>query len=155
MAAAAAAGLSVVSALLVFLGALAARIAGRLPAESFIALASKQGMANRRAVMLRTLALGVGIAGITGVIAVQQSLDSAFRTQIPEKAPDLVLLDVQAPQVERIRQIVAETPALDGLQATPFMRTRMLAVNGVPVEEALVNPDKDWVIEETQLFWSA
>ncbi len=156
MAAAAAAGLSVVSALLVFLGALAARIAGRLPAESFIALASKQGMANRRAVMLRTLALGVGIAGITGVIAVQQSLDSAFRTQIPEKAPDLVLLDVQAPQVERIRQIVAETPALGGLQATPFMRTRMLAVNGVPVEEALVNPDKDWVIEGDRSFsWSA
>jgi putative ABC transport system permease protein len=152
----AAAGLAVMAGLLVFLGRAVARAARHLPAVRFIALVTKQGISDARAVMLRTLALGIGIAGITGVISVQQSLQTAFATQIPEKAPDMVLLDVQSAQVARIRSIVAETQALGGLQATPFMRTRLLAVNGVPAEQALVNPDKDWVIEGDRSFsWSS
>lgn len=156
MAVAAALGLTVVAGLLAGLGLLIARAAFRLPADGFLALAVRQGFAAPRAVMLRTVALGIGIAGITGVVAVQHSLQTAFETQIPTRAPDLVLLDVQAPQVERIRAQVAETPELGGLQATPFMRTRLLEVNGRPVEEALVNPDKDWVIEGDRSFsWAA
>jgi putative ABC transport system permease protein len=156
MATGAAIGLALLASLLTLLGAGVARAAERLPATQFMALAIKQGLTNTRAVMLRTLALGIGIAGITGVVAVQQSLQVAFETQIPEKAPDLVLLDVQPSQVEQIRTVVSNTPALGGLQATPFMRTRILAVNGVAAEEALVNPDKDWVIEGDRSFsWSA
>ncbi|WP_420402788.1 ABC transporter permease [Nisaea sp.] len=156
MAAAAAGGLVLVAVLLAGLGALIARGAGYLPGRDFLALSIRQGLGSRRSVILRTLALGIGIAGITGVVATQHSLQSAFETQIPEKAPDIVLLDVQAAQVERIRQQVAGTPGLGGLQATPFMRTRLLRVNGRPVEEALVNPDKDWVIEGDRSFsWAA
>lgn len=156
MAVAAALGLIAVAGLLAGLGVLVARGARRLPSDGFLALAIRQGFASSRAVMLRTVALGIGIAGITGVIAIQHSLQNAFETQIPTKAPDLVLLDVQAAQVERIRTHVADTPALDGLQATPFMRTRLLRVNGMPVEEALVNPDKDWVIDGDRSFsWAA
>lgn len=156
MAVAAAGGLAVVAGLLALLGALIARAAGRLPARSFLALAVRQGFESRRAVMLRTVALGIGIAGITGVVAVQHSLQAAFETQIPEKAPDLVLLDVQAAQVAPIRARVEGDPALGGLQATPFMRTRLLEVNGRPVEEALVDPEKDWVIDGDRSFsWAA
>lgn len=156
MAMAAALGLIAVAGLLAGLGVLLARAATLLPSDGFLGLAVRQGFASTRAVMLRTVALGIGIAGITGVIAVQHSLQNAFETQIPTKAPDIVLLDVQAAQVERIRTRVAETQGLDGLQATPFMRTRLLRVNGTPVEEALVNPDKDWVIEGDRSFsWAA
>jgi putative ABC transport system permease protein len=156
MAALAAVGLALVAGLLAVCGGWIARAAQRLPAGQFMSLAVKQGLTSSRAVMLRTLALGIGIAGITGVFAVQQSLQTAFETQIPEKAPDLVLLDVQAPQVDRIRAIVADTPELGELQATPFMRTRLLAVNDVPAEQVLVNPDKDWVIEGDRSFsWAA
>ncbi|WPZ32332.1 FtsX-like permease family protein [Thalassobaculum sp. OXR-137] len=156
MAVAAAGGLAAVAVLLALLGAAIAGAAGRIPANGFLALAVRQGFDSRRAVMLRTVALGIGIAGITGVVAVQHSLQAAFETQIPEKAPALVLLDVQAPQVELISTRVADDPALGGLQATPFMRTRLLKVNGRPVEEALVDPDKDWVIDGDRSFsWSA
>lgn len=156
MAALAAAGLALVAGILVLLGAGIARVGRHLPARRFLALTIKQGLTSPGPVMLRTLALGIGITGITGVVATQQSLQTAFETQIPEKAPDLVLLDVQPSQVDLIRATVSETPALDGLQATPFMRTRILAVNGVPAEQALVNPEKDWVIEGDRSFsWTA
>ena len=156
MAAGAAIGLALVAAVLSLLGRWVARLARGLPAARFLALIVKHGLTSTKAVMLRTLALGIGIAGITGVVAVQQSLQTAFETQIPTKAPDVVLLDVQAAQVERIRARVADTTGLGGLQATPFMRTRLLAVNGVPADQALVNPDKDWVIEGDRSFsWTA
>ena len=156
MAVVAAIGLTVAAGVLALLGLLIARWIRRVRTEGFLSLAIKQGFDSSRAVVLRTVALGVGVAGITGVVAIQQSLQTAFETQIPQKAPDLVLLDVQAAQVERIRETVAETDALVGLQATPFMRTRLLKVNGRPVEEALVNPDKDWVINGDRSFsWAA
>ncbi len=156
MALAATGGLVAVACLLALLGVLIARAADRIPSRHFLALAVRQGFDSRRAVILRTVALGIGIAGITGVVAVQHTLQAAFETQIPEKAPDLVLLDVQAPQVEPIRARVDADPTLGGLQATPFMRTRLLQVNGRPVEEALVNPDKDWVIDGDRSFsWTA
>jgi len=156
MAAAAAVGLGGAAVLLALFGSLIARAVRRVRSAGFLSLAVKQGFESSRAVMLRTVALGIGVAGITGVVAVQHSLQAAFATQIPEKAPDLVLLDVQAPQVAWIRDSVAENPALGGLQATPFMRTRLLKVNGRPVEEALVNPDKDWVIDGDRSFsWTA
>jgi putative ABC transport system permease protein len=156
MAAAATAGLAAVAGILAVLGNLIARGAAALRTHRFLPMAIKQGLSASRAVMLRTIALGIGIAGITGVVAIQHSLKSAFETQIPEKAPDIVLLDVQAAQVQQIRDRVAETPGLGGLQATPFMRTRLLRVNGQPVEQALVNPDKDWVIEGDRSFsWTA
>ncbi|SDG35871.1 ABC transporter permease [Thalassobaculum litoreum] len=156
MAVVAALGLAAVAGLLALFGSLIARGVRRVPSVRFLSLAVKQGFDSQRAVMLRAVALGIGIAGITGVVAVQHSLQAAFETQIPQKAPDLVLLDVQAAQVERIRDRVASTPALGELQATPFMRTRLLEVNGRPVEEALVDPDKDWVIEGDRSFsWTA
>lgn len=156
MAVVASLGLAAVAGLLALFGSLIARGVRRVPSVRFLALAVKQGFDSRRAVMLRCVALGIGIAGITGVVAVQHSLQAAFETQIPQKAPDLVLLDVQPAQVERIRGYVANSPALGELQATPFMRTRLLQVNGRPVEQALVDPDKDWVIEGDRSFsWTA
>lgn len=156
MATVAALGLAAVAGLLALFGSLIARGVRRVPTVKFLSLAVKQGFDSPRAVMLRAIALGIGIAGITGVIAVQHSLQAAFETQIPQKAPDIVLLDVQAAQVERIRDQVASSTALDGLQATPFMRTRLLEVNGQPVEDALVDPDKDWVIEGDRSFsWAS
>ncbi len=156
MAVVAAAGLAVSAGLLALSGNLIARGVRRVRSAGFLSLAVKQGFHSSRTVMLRTVALGIGVAGITGVVAVQHSLQTAFETQIPQKAPDLVLLDVQAPQVAWIRDSVAETSTLGGLQATPFMRTRLLKVNGRPVEDALVNPDKDWVIDGDRSFsWTA
>lgn len=156
LAAVAAAGLLGVAAVLAALGAVVAARVRRVRPRGFIAMVVQQGLAVPHSVALRTLALGIGIAGITAVVGVQHSLQRAFETQIPDRAPDLVLLDVQPGQVGRIRDRVARSPGLGGLQASPFMRARLLGVNDRPVEEALVRPDKAWVIEGDRSFsWTA
>ena len=104
----------------------------------------------------RTVAIGVGIVGITAIVSAQSSLSRALTRELPERVPDLVLIDVQPSQVEDIRSRVAADPTLGGLQADPFMRMTIIAINGVPAADALRRADKSWVIEGDRSFsWTA
>ncbi len=148
----AAAGMAVAAGLLGFGGWVLARIAARRQPQGFVGIVAAQGLAVTGATATKALAIGIGIAGITAVVSSQVSLEQALRAELPDRIPDLVLLDIQPDQVPAIRQRIADDPALGGLQATPNMRANILAVNGVPAEEALVNPDKSWVIEGDRSF---
>ena len=124
--------------------------------KGFIGMVTRQGLSNAGAAATRAVAIGVGIAGITAIVAAQSSLERALRAELPEKVPDLVLIDVQPDQVEPVRGRIANDPALGGLQANPFMRAQITAVNGVPAADALVREDKSWTIEGDRSFsWTA
>ena len=156
LAAVAAAGLAITAGLLGLGGWMLARFAARQEPQGFVGFVAVQGLALPGATATKALAIGIGIAGITAVVASQTSLEKALRAELPDRIPDLVLLDIQPDQVPDIRQRITDDPALGGLQATPNMRANILAVNGVPAEEALVNPDKSWVIEGDRSFsWAA
>ncbi len=86
----------------------------------------------------------------------QSSFQTALIMELPERIPDLVLIDVQKDQAAELEARIADTSDLFGLQSMPNLRTLMLAVNGVPAEEALVLPEKAWVIEGDRSFsWAA
>jgi len=156
LAAVAAAGLAITAGLLGLGGWMLARIAARRQPQGFVCFVAAQGLALPGATATKALAIGIGIAGITAVVASQTSLEKALRAELPDRIPDLVLLDIQPDQVPAIRQRIDDDPALGGLQATPNMRANILAVNGVSAEEALVDPDKSWVIEGDRSFsWAA
>lgn len=150
------AGLAGAVAVLALAAAGLARVAPLMTPVGFVGVVICQGLSKVGPVATRAVAIGVGIAGITAIVAAQSSLETALRAELPERIPDLVLIDVQPDQVDDIRGRIDENPALGGLQANPFMRMTITAVNGVPAEEALVRPDKSWVIEGDRSFsWSA
>jgi putative ABC transport system permease protein len=152
----AALGMAVAAAILGAAGWGLATLVGRQKPRGFISLLTVQGLSQPGAAAMKALAIGIGIAGVTAVLGAQSSLDRSLRAEIPAKAPDLVLIDVQPDQVDVLRQRVGDDPALGGLQTNPFMRARILAVNGTPAEEALVRQDKSWVIEGDRSFsWAA
>ncbi len=156
LAAVAAAGLVVTAGLLGLGGWLLARFAAGRQPDGFVGFVAIQGLALPGATATKALAIGIGIAGITAVVASQASLETALRAELPDRIPDLVLLDIQPDQVPGIRARIEGDAALGGLQATPNMRAQILAVNDVPAEDALVNPDKSWVIEGDRSFsWAA
>ena len=155
LAATAAAGLAAAALALGVAGWLLALLATRRNPRSFLGLVARQGLAVPGAAATKALALGIGIAGITAVIAAQNSLEGSLRSDLPSRAPDLVLIDVQPDQVERIRDRVESATGLGRLEATPFMRARILRVNGKPAEEQIVDPSERWVIEGDRSFsWS-
>ncbi len=152
----AAGGLSVIALVLSGGGWALARLAGSLKPRGFIAVVARQGLVNANAVAMRAVAIGIGIAGITAIVATQNSLEQGMRAELPVIIPDLVLIDVQPNQVEDVKRRVAANPSLGGLQANPFMRMTLTAVNGVPAEDALLRDDKSWVIEGDRSFsWTA
>jgi putative ABC transport system permease protein len=155
LAATAAGGLAVAALALGVAGWLLALLATRRNPRSFLGLVARQGLAVPGAAATKALALGIGIAGITAVIAAQNSLEGSLRSDLPSRAPDLVLIDVQPDQVDRIRARVQDTAGLGRLEATPFMRARILQVNGKPAEQQIVDPSERWVIEGDRSFsWS-
>lgn len=156
LAAIAATGLALVAGLLGLAGWGLARLASRREPSGFFGVTVRNGLAAPGAAATKALAVGVGIAGITAIVAAQSSLEHALRGELPAKVPDLILIDVQPHQVAPLRAKIAAIAELGGVQATPFMRATILAVNGVPAGEALVDPDKSWVIEGDRSFsWSA
>lgn len=156
LAAAAAAGLVLAAAVLGLCGWVLARFAMRRQPRGFVGRVAMHGLAIPGAVATKAVAIGIGIAGVTAIIAAQNSLEVSLRAELPERIPDLVLLDIQPHQVEMVRARIDGDPGLGDLQASPFMRATILKVNGVPAEEALRLPGKSWVIEGDRSFaWSA
>lgn len=156
LAAIAAVGLCVVSIILSAGGWALARLATARQPKGFIGVVTRQGLLNTGAVAMRAVAIGIGIAGITAIVATQNSLEQGMRAELPERIPDLVLIDVQPDQVTDVKARIAGDKELGGLQANPFMRMTVTAVNGVPAEQALLRSDKSWVIEGDRSFsWTA
>lgn len=152
----AAGGLFVVALILGGGGWALARVAISRQPRGFIGVVARQGLLNANAVAMRAVAIGIGIAGITAIVAAQNSLEQGLRAELPERIPDLVLIDVQPDQVAGLRSKIDANAALGGLQANPFMRMTLTAVNGVAVEDALLREDKSWVIEGDRSFsWTA
>jgi len=156
LAATAATGLVCAVSLLGLGGWLLARQSTLIVPKRFISLVVLQGLSLSSSVAMKVVSIGIGIAGITAIIAAQSSLEQALLTELPEKIPDLVLLDVQQEQVNPLRNLIEQDPSLGGLQSSPFMRTHILAVNDIPAEQALVLERKSWVIEGDRSFaWTA
>ncbi len=150
------AGLGLAIGILALAAALLAWGIKRRSPRGFMETVICQNLSNAGYAATRTIAIGVGIIGITAIVAAQNSLQRALTQEIPERVPDLVLIDVQPDQVAQIRARIEEDPALGGLQADPFMRMTLTAVNGVPAEDALMRDDKSWVIEGDRSFsWAA
>jgi putative ABC transport system permease protein len=149
-------GLATATGLLALAAGAVARIVARRKPGGFIGTVVGLSLGNAGHAATRTVAIGVGIVGITAIVAAQSSLDRALTMELPERVPDLVLLDVQPDQVEGIRDRIEADPRLGGLQANPFMRMTITAINGVPAPDALVREDKSWVIEGDRSFsWTA
>ena len=61
------------------------------------------------------MAIGIGIIGITAIVAAQASLNAALTDELPDRVPDLVLIDVQQAQVGNIRSYIDGVLALGSL----------------------------------------
>lgn len=135
---------------------LLSRALSRRTPRSFLGTVVCQTLGNPGQTAAPVVAIGIGIIGITAIVAAQTSLNTALTNELPDRVPDLVLIDVQQAQVEDIRSHIDGVPALGSLQADPMMRMTITRVNGLPAQQALVREDKSWVIEGDRSFsWTA
>ncbi|MEZ5835180.1 MAG: FtsX-like permease family protein [Geminicoccaceae bacterium] len=90
------------------------------------------------------VAMGAGLAALVMVGLLQHNIERELLTQLPDRAPKLVFIDIQPDQVERFRQLVGEEPEAAILQLAPVLRARVVRIAGKPVDEVSIAENVRW-----------
>ncbi len=124
------------------------RAARALPAQRPAWL--RLGLANLHrpgaATPLLLTALGLGLTTLATVALIEGNIEGQFAGALPAAAPSFFFIDIQNDQLDRFRSIVAARPGASDLRIVPSLRARIVALRGVPVDQAHVAPGAQWAL---------
>lgn len=89
--------------------------------------------------------LGLGLTALVMIALVQTNLNDMVSETIPNQAPAFFFLDIQPDQVAPFVDLLAEYPQLQ-VDRSPTLRGRIVAIAGVPVEEAQIASAVRWAV---------
>src|SRR5262249_48861492 len=93
------------------------------------------------------LSLGLGLALLVTVIAIDGNLRRQFLAALPEKAPSFYFVDIPAPAAEAFDAFIRSHARSATLERVPMLRGRIIAVNGVGAEALKPPPDVAWALQ--------
>ena len=93
---------------------------------------------------LLLVALGLGLTTLAAVGLIQGNIRAQILGDLPDAAPSFFFLDIQNEELAKFEQIVHDQPGTSDLHEVPSMRARIVALNGVPVDQVHVAPDSEW-----------
>ena len=92
------------------------------------------------------LSLGLGLTVLVAIALIEGNMQRQVTENIPEDAPAFFFVDIQPDQLEPFRALIDDLPTASNLVTTPSLRGRITAANGVPAQQALINPDHAWLL---------
>ena len=113
-------------------------------AEVKLALANLHRPGNRTRDMM--VSLGMGLAVLIAIGLVETNFRHELDARVTGEAPTFFFLDIQKSQFADFQQTVAAVPGASDFAATPSLRGRIAAVNGVPAEQALKDRHSSWIL---------
>jgi putative ABC transport system permease protein len=93
------------------------------------------------------LSLGLGLALLVTVIAIEGNLRRQFLAALPDKAPSFYFVDISSADAERFDAFVHAHAPRATLERVPMLRGRIVAANGVPAETLKPAPDAAWALQ--------
>ncbi len=93
------------------------------------------------------LSLGLGLAVLVTVIAVDSNLRRQFLAALPDKAPSFYFVDIPAADAETFDAFIRARVPRAALERVPMLRGRIVAANGVPAEDLRPPPDATWALQ--------
>ena len=93
------------------------------------------------------LSLGLGLTVLVAVALVEGNLRRDIAGSLPEDAPAFFFVGVEADRIERFAESVADIDGTDRFRSVPFLRGRIVRVNGRDPEQALVRNEHAWLIQ--------
>jgi putative ABC transport system permease protein len=93
------------------------------------------------------LSLGLGLALLVTVIAIEGNLRRQFLAALPDKAPSFYFVDIPSTEAERFDAFVRARAPDATLERVPMLRGRIVAANGVPAENLKPPPDAAWALQ--------
>ena len=93
------------------------------------------------------LSLGLGLTVLVAVAQVEGNLRRGIAESLPEDAPAFFFVGVEADRIDSLEQTVTGIEGADGFRSVPFLRGRIVRVNGLDPEEAMVDDEHAWLIQ--------
>ena len=93
------------------------------------------------------LSLGIGLTVLVAVALVEGNLRRSIAEALPDDAPAFFFVGVEADRIERLADAVEGIDGTDRFQSVPFLHGRIVRVNGLDPEEALVRDKHGWLIQ--------
>ncbi|HZT50887.1 MAG TPA: FtsX-like permease family protein, partial [Stellaceae bacterium] len=90
--------------------------------------------------------LGLGLAMLVAIALVEGNVAREIDLRLPERAPSFFFIDIQPDQVAPFDALLKSLPGVTEEGRVPSLRGRIARINGVPVEQAKVDPDARWAI---------
>jgi putative ABC transport system permease protein len=128
-------------------GHVVALIARFIRPRGFIAAAAMRALADPHSAAAKAVAIGIGIAAITAVDTVGAALEARLEQDLPWRLPSLILVDIQPDQRDRLEPFIDQTAGLRSVELQPNLRGSIVAANGRPADQALIDRSERWVIE--------
>ncbi len=93
------------------------------------------------------LSLGLGLTLLVALVLIDGNFRRELFGTIPETAPSFFMLDIQGDEAAGLQAFVAGNAPGATLEMQPMLRGRITKLNGVPADEAEIDPDARWVLE--------
>src|SRR5262249_29418036 len=92
------------------------------------------------------LSLGLSLSVLVAIALLQTNLDSRITNGLPSDAPSMFFIDIQADQAKPFTALVRNIPGVHKVNAASMIRGRITKINGVPAQEAKIDPDARWAV---------
>ncbi|MEA2969251.1 MAG: putative transport system permease protein, partial [Alphaproteobacteria bacterium] len=93
------------------------------------------------------MSLGLGVAVLVTVIAIDGNLRRQFLAALPDKAPSFYFVDIPAAESDRFDAFVHARAPRATLERVPMLRGRIVAAKGVAAEDLKPSPDTTWALQ--------
>ena len=92
------------------------------------------------------LSLGLGLTVLVAVALVEGNLRRDIEQSLPKDAPAFFFVGVEADRIDGLAAAVERIDGAARFRSVPFLRGRIVRVNGLEPEQALVNEEHAWLI---------
>ncbi len=91
--------------------------------------------------------LGLGLTVLVAIALIEGNIGDTIDERLPEHAPSFFFIDIQPDQAAAFDALVKATPGVSQVARVPSLRGRLVKLNGVPIEEAVVKPEAQWAAQ--------
>lgn len=98
------------------------------------------------------VSLGIGLTLLTAIAMIDRNLRGALIDNLPVDAPAFFFMDIQPDQKVAFETLVKTLPTASHLVMMPNLRGRIVSVNGVEAEKALIDQRESWLLQNERGF---
>lgn len=92
------------------------------------------------------LSLGLGLTLLAAIALSDANIRRRMQEEIPANAPSYFFVDIQPDQAKPFAKLVKGTKGVTEFETVPMIRGRIVKLNDIPAEKAVVARDSRWVL---------